>query len=200
MGEISSQPYLLEKLGLFWAPRVTASSSLATSASMNWPGLSWECLAFPLSGSLLCPCARMCWAKWLHHVRLRATPWTVARQLPLSTEFSRQEYCSGLPFHSPGDLPNPGIKPASRISPALADRFFIARATWGEGQQNPAPGEEGPRYTPWNHPAWPSIWWLHSPTQLTLISSDAQGRNLRQAGPQVRQEGQTGQPCGHTCF
>ena len=45
-----------------------------------------------------------------------ATPWTVARQAPLSMEFSRQEYCSGLPFPSPGDLPYPGIKPRS---PAL---------------------------------------------------------------------------------
>ena len=40
-----------------------------------------------------------------------ATPWTVAHQFPPSTEFSRQEYWSGLPFPSPGDLPNPGIKP-----------------------------------------------------------------------------------------
>ena len=38
-----------------------------------------------------------------------ATSWTVARQVPLSMEFSRQEYSSGLPFPSPGDLPNPGI-------------------------------------------------------------------------------------------
>ena len=37
-------------------------------------------------------------------------PWTAARQAPLSMEFSRQEYWSGLPFHSPGNLPNPGIK------------------------------------------------------------------------------------------
>ena len=43
-------------------------------------------------------------------------PWTVARQAPLSMGFSRQEYWSGLPFPSPGDLPNPGIKPKS---PAL---------------------------------------------------------------------------------
>ena len=41
------------------------------------------------------------------------TPWTVAHQAPLSMEFSRQEYWSGLPFPSPGDLPDPGIKPAS---------------------------------------------------------------------------------------
>ena len=42
-----------------------------------------------------------------------ATLWTVARQAPLSTEFSRQEYQSGLPFASPGDLPDPGIEPTS---------------------------------------------------------------------------------------
>ena len=39
------------------------------------------------------------------------TPWTVAHQAPLSVGFSRQEYWSGLPFPSPGDLPNPGIEP-----------------------------------------------------------------------------------------
>ena len=43
-------------------------------------------------------------------------PWTVARQAPLSMEFSRQEYWNGLPFPTPGDLPNPGIEPRS---PAL---------------------------------------------------------------------------------
>ena len=45
-----------------------------------------------------------------------ATPWTVVRQAPLSMEFSRQEYWSGLPFPSPGNLPNPEIEPGS---PAL---------------------------------------------------------------------------------
>ena len=53
---------------------------------------------------------------------------TVACQAPLSMGFSRQEYWSGLPFPSPGDLPNPGIEPASEysspVSPALAGRFF----------------------------------------------------------------------------
>ena len=51
--------------------------------------------------------------KVLSRVRLFATPWTVAYQAPPSMEFSRQEYWSGLPFSSPGDLPNPGIKPGS---------------------------------------------------------------------------------------
>ena len=51
--------------------------------------------------------------KSLSHVRLFATPWTVAHQAPPSMGFSRQEYWSGLPFPSPGDLPNPGIEPRS---------------------------------------------------------------------------------------
>ena len=49
----------------------------------------------------------------LSRVCLFATPWTVAYQAPPSLEFSRQEYWSGLPFPSPGDLCNPGIKPGS---------------------------------------------------------------------------------------
>ena len=51
--------------------------------------------------------------KSLSRVRLFATPWTVAHQAPLSMGFSKQEYWSGLPFPSPGDLPNPGIEPTS---------------------------------------------------------------------------------------
>ena len=51
--------------------------------------------------------------KSLRHVRLFATPWTAAYQVPLSMGFSRQEWWSGLPFPSPGDLPYPGIKPGS---------------------------------------------------------------------------------------
>ena len=51
--------------------------------------------------------------KSLSHVQLLVTPWTVAYQAPPSIGFSRQEYWSGLPFPSPGDLPNPRIKPGS---------------------------------------------------------------------------------------
>ena len=51
--------------------------------------------------------------KLLHHFRLFATPWTIAYQAPLSMEFSRQEYWSGLPCLSPGDLSDPGIEPQS---------------------------------------------------------------------------------------
>ena len=51
--------------------------------------------------------------KSLSRVRLFATPWTVTYQAPQPTEFSRQEYWSGLPFPSPEDLPDPGIEPGS---------------------------------------------------------------------------------------
>ena len=47
------------------------------------------------------------------------TPWTVAPQAPLSMKFFRQEYWSGLPFPSPGDLPDPGTEPMAAASPAL---------------------------------------------------------------------------------
>ena len=56
-------------------------------------------------------------------VRLFATPWTVAHQAPVFMVFPRQEYWSGLPFRSPGDLPNPGIKPTS---PIMAGGFLTA--------------------------------------------------------------------------
>ena len=62
--------------------------------------------------------------KSLSHVRLFATPWTIAHQVPLTMGFSRQEYWSGLPFPTPGDLLDPGFKPTSLSSPALTCRLF----------------------------------------------------------------------------
>ena len=57
-------------------------------------------------------------------VRLFLTPWTVACQVPLSMGFPRQEYCSGLPFPTAGDLLDPWLETASPLSPALAGGFF----------------------------------------------------------------------------
>ena len=67
---------------------------------------------------LKCICCVRKWkkVKSLSRVRLFVTPWTVAYQDPLSMGFSRQEYWRGLPFPSPGDLPDPGVEPRS---PAL---------------------------------------------------------------------------------
>ena len=66
--------------------------------------------------------------KSLSHVQLSATPWAISCQAPLSIEFSRQEYWSGLPFPSPRDLPDPGIEP---VPPISAGRFFTTREALG---------------------------------------------------------------------
>ena len=60
----------------------------------------------------------------LSRVRLFVTPWIVAHQAPLSMRFPRQEFWSGLPFPSPGDLPDTGTEPSPFASPALAGGFF----------------------------------------------------------------------------
>ena len=65
-------------------------------------------------------------AQSLAHVQLFVTQWTVAHQVSLSMGFSRQEHWSRLPCPPPGDLPNPGIKPASLTSPVLAGSFFTS--------------------------------------------------------------------------
>ena len=66
-------------------------------------------------------------------VQLFTTLWTAACQAPLSMEFSRQECWSGLPFPTPGDLPNSGIESTSLMFPSLPGGFFTTSTTW-EGQ------------------------------------------------------------------
>ena len=84
--------------------------------------------------------------KSLSLVHLFATPLTVAHQAPPFMGFSRQEYWSGLPFPSPGDLPNPGIKPRS---PALeADALTSEQLV-----KNPPPMQETPvQFLDWEDP------------------------------------------------
>ena len=72
------------------------------------------------------------------HVQLFATPWPVACQAPMSMEFSRQEYCSGLPFPPPGDLPQPRDRP---MSLALAGGFFTTSTTWEALNKSDQPGK-----------------------------------------------------------
>ena len=60
----------------------------------------------------------------LNPVQHFATTWTVAYKAPLSMGFPREDYWSGLPFPSPGNIPDPGMEPASPVSPALAGEFF----------------------------------------------------------------------------
>ena len=97
--------------------------------------------------------------KLLSRVRLFETPWTVAYQAPQSLEFSRQEYWSGLPLPSPGDLPNPGIKPGS---PALQ----------ADALPSDPPGKHHTRI--WHH-YWlfmlhiPSLWLIYFVTESLYL-------------------------------
>ena len=64
------------------------------------------------------------------HAQLFEAPWTIALQAPVSMGFSRQEYWGGLPFPSPGDLPDPGIKPTSLELPAM-QMDSLPLSLWG---------------------------------------------------------------------
>ena len=77
--------------------------------------------SIPGQGSNVLHAAGVCVCQSSDRVRPFVTPWTAVHQAPLSMGVSRQEYWSGLPFPSLGDLPNPGTEPTS---PALAGRFF----------------------------------------------------------------------------
>ena len=94
-------------------------------------------LNFPVSRIIIRVCCSnyqvygifLCTLSHFSHIQLFATPWTVAHQAPLSIGFPGQEYWSGFLCLPPGDLPNPGIKPVSLMSPALAGGFFTTSAT-----------------------------------------------------------------------
>ena len=75
-------------------------------------------------------CLIVCMLSHFSHVQFFATLWTVACQAPQAMGFPRQEYWNGLPFPSPGHLPDPEIEPMSLMSPALAGGFFTTSATW----------------------------------------------------------------------
>ena len=90
------------------------------------PGTEPKSLMSPaVAGGFFTTSATIVKAKSLSRVRLFVTPWTVAYQASQSMEFSRQEYWSGLPFPSPGDLPNPGIEPGSPTLQANALPFEL---------------------------------------------------------------------------
>ena len=78
----------------------------------------------------ICTSISDCMLNHFSCVQLFVTLWTGAHQTPLSMGLSRQAYCSGLPCPHPRDLPNPGVKPKSLTSPALAGRFLTTSATW----------------------------------------------------------------------
>ena len=70
-------------------------------------------------------------------------PWTVACQVPLSMEFPRQEYWSGLPFPSPGDLPNPGIEPMFPALPFKPEQVSdLLKVSGRDGSRAQVPGTQ----------------------------------------------------------
>ena len=78
--------------------------------------MQFQCIMPSVSVIYVCACV-------FSHVQFFVTPWIVTHQASLSMEFSMQEYWVGLPFPSPGDLPDPGIEPRSPV--LQADSFHV---------------------------------------------------------------------------
>ena len=100
--------------GAWWAAISGVTQSRTRLKRLSSSSMLHTCL------SVYVICAHL-----LNCAQLFVTPWTVGHQAPLSMEFSRQKYMSGLPFLSPRDLLDPRNKPKSPVSSALTDEFFI---------------------------------------------------------------------------
>ena len=126
--------------GIQPGPPVLRVPSVSHGTTSNFPGCSYS-----VTGLVSPACAQS-----LYRARLSETPWTVAHQAPLSMGFPRQEYWSGLPFPTEGDLPDPGIEPASLLFSAPADGFFtLHRMGSPSGPiQGDLPWEPGRRVSP----------------------------------------------------
>ena len=109
-----------------WAGLVSSEASLLGLQTAAFPT---DCLLSLHVGVL--SFSYCVYAKLLSCVRLFATPWTVAHQPPLSMGFPRPKWLSGLSFPTPRYVPDPGIKPASPVTPALAGRFFTTAPPMG---------------------------------------------------------------------
>ena len=112
-----------------WTAAHQAPLSMGFSRQKYWSGVP-----LPSPTTQVSACQRLevgtgvlsCFSR----VQLFATPWTVARQAPLSKGLFRQEYWNGLPFPSQGDLPHRRTEAMSLMSPALAGGFFTTSAIW----------------------------------------------------------------------
>ena len=101
---------------LFWTAVITTMSANKPLCARYFPHLTGE----------LC---QVLWVVYSKSLQLCPTLWTVAWQAPLSMGFLRQKYCNGVPFPSPGDLPNSGIEPVFLVSPELAGGFLTTSTT-----------------------------------------------------------------------
>ena len=113
----------------FWPPVSSQTHSLCIFLSVTFLDvyINHKCVFLKMWHASVTFYVCVCVLSSFSRVWLSVTPWTVARQAPLSMGFSRQEHWSGLPCPPPGYLPDPGIK---STSPALAGRFFTTSTTW----------------------------------------------------------------------
>ena len=136
---------------------------------------------FPEVYVCVCVCVQL-----FSYIRLFVITQTVACQAPLSTEFSRQEYQSGLPFPPLGDLPDPGIKPAYLVSPALTSAFFTTES----------PGKPRQKHSSCQFLKQPLI--KRKRTHLNRSGPSLQPRVVKSVSPEVYGsfgKGYTGFPC-----
>ena len=114
----------------------SVSQLCSTLCDSFWVASNFLLLQTLLAGTFLTTDVCLC---VFSRVQLFVALWTVAHQDPLSVGFSRQEYWSGLPFPTPGDLPSLGIEHASLASSALAGRCFTTSATQDRWNSEIAP-------------------------------------------------------------
>ena len=112
-----------------WEPGCTGCSANITESE--------NCICSPRNKAVTGMCAYV--PRHFSQVQLFATLWTVAHQAPLSSGFSRQECCSGLPFPSPGDLPKSGIEHSSPALQADSTHWVTGEAGHGRQQIIPLP-------------------------------------------------------------
>ena len=127
-----------------------------------------------------------------------ATLWTIARQAPQSMGFSRQEYWSGLPFPSPGDLWDPGIEPTSLMSPALVGGFFASDAMvifrrWCEVWRGGHIRLSGKVRSPWGENTWPEMM-RRQPCQCLAQQHPGWGTSMCKGPEPGAEAGQKGGP------
>ena len=114
---------------LAWRIPGTGEPGGLPSLGSHGVGHDWSDLAAAAAAALLSLWA-CCMLGRFSCVWIFATPWTIACQSPLSMGLSKKVYWSGLPFHLPGDLPNPGFVLTSPMNPALAGGFIFHCVIW----------------------------------------------------------------------
>ena len=137
MSTVGNSRSVLENPMDWRAWRATVNGITKNLTRLKWPGMDAHRYVLWFWGAVCwthqrVPAQAVCLRVLSRFSRLGlfATLWTVARQAPLSVGLSGQEYWSGLSFHPPGGLPDPGIDSASLMSPALGGRFFTTTDTW----------------------------------------------------------------------